>query len=279
MRRVNAVRRRLRRGVLAAGLFLLLPLLVAAGLYGSARLREGALGADLLREGKAHLLRDSAALGFALKVVAVEGRHWTKPAEIMKALAARPAMPIFAVDLAAAQTRLEALPWVRSAVIERRLPDTIFIRLSERRPLALWQHDAKMVLIDRRGTVIAVKSLHRFAKLPLVVGADARRHAAPLIAMLAQEPALAARVTAAIWVGGRRWNLRLDNAIDVLLPETGTASAWSELARIERSGKVLERDIAAIDLRLPGQLVVRINAPPAKSRPAGKEGGAAAKKT
>ena len=40
-----------------------------------------------------------------------------------------------------------------------------------------------------------------------------------LLDMLASEPDLAARVTAAVRVGDRRWNLRIDNAIDVLLPE------------------------------------------------------------
>lgn len=278
MRRLSMRRRRLRRGVRAAA-FCVLPLLLLAGLYGGMRFGAPLLGTRLLRDARVGLLRESAALGFSLKSVAVEGRHWTKPSEIMKALDAREGMPIFAVDLARAETRLEALPWVRSAAIERRLPGTIFVALDERRPLALWQHDGKTVLIDRRGTVIAVKRLHRFAKLPLVVGADAARHAAALLRMLAREPALAARVTAAIWVGGRRWNLRLDKAITVLLPEREAASAWVQLARIERSSRVLERDVTAIDLRLPDRLVLRVDAPPGKSAPLGKKRGAAAKKT
>ena len=279
MRRVITRRRRLRRAILAAGLSLVLPLIVLAGLYGAARLGGQSLGADLLRDGKARLVRAGALFRFRLKEVEVEGRDWTKVSEIMTALEAREGMPIFAVDLNRAQRRLEALPWVRSAVIERRLPGTIFVALSERRPLSLWQHGGKIVLIDRSGDVIHVKRLGRFAKLPLIVGADAPAHAAALIAMLSQEPALAARVSAAIRVGGRRWNLRLDNAIEVLLPERGAVSAWRELARIERSQKILERNIAVIDMRLRGRLVLRVNAAPAKSAPAAKEEGAAARRT
>ena len=49
--------------------------------------------------------------------------------------------------------------------------------------------------------------------------------------MLATEPELAARVSAAIRVGDRRWNLRIDNAIDVLLPAEPPAAAWAQLAR------------------------------------------------
>lgn len=279
MRRLNAMRRRLRRGVIPAAVVFLLLVLSVAGSYSIARLRGMTPATDLLHASESALLHESIALGFRLKVIAVEGRIWTKPSEIMTALAAKEGMPIFAVDLARAQKRLEALAWVRSAAIERRLPSTIFVALSERRPLALWQHDGKIVLIDERGTVIQVKNLRRFAKLPLVVGPGAPRHAAALIEMLAQEPALAARVTAAIWVGGRRWNLRLDNAITVLLPEKGAASAWSELARIERSGEVLKHDVTAVDLRLPGRLVLRVSTPPERSEPSGKEGGAAAKRT
>ena len=40
---------------------------------------------------------------------------------------------------------------MRSAAIERRLPGTLFVRLVERHPLAVWQHDGKQELIDRDG--------------------------------------------------------------------------------------------------------------------------------
>jgi cell division protein FtsQ len=77
------------------------------------------------------------------------------------------------------------------------------------------------------------------------------------LSILSSEPALRAQVTAAVRVQGRRWNVRLDNGIDVQLPETDTAAAWAELARLQRSYEVLQRDVVAIDLRLPDRLVVR----------------------
>jgi cell division protein FtsQ len=152
---------------------------------------------------------------------------------------------------------------VRSATIERRLPGTLFVRLVERRPLAVWQHGGIQQLIDREGAVIAVEDLSRFARLPIVVGDDAAPNAAALIDALASEPELAARVTAAVRVGGRRWNLRIDDVIDVLLPEEGAAGAWSRLAELERANALLKRDVQTVDLRLPDRLVLRVNAPPA----------------
>jgi cell division protein FtsQ len=97
--------------------------------------------------------------------------------------------------------------------------------------------------------------------LPLVVGADAASRAGELLQLLAKEPALAAHVTAAVRVGGRRWNLRLDNAIEVLLPADDPAAAWAELARLERSDAILRRDIETIDMRLPDRLVLRVATP------------------
>ena len=64
-------------------------------------------------------------------------------------------------------------------------------------------------------------------------------------------------VKAAVRVGGRRWNLRLKNDIDVRLPEENAAKAWSRLAEYEKTHRVLERDVQILDLRLPDRLIVR----------------------
>jgi cell division protein FtsQ len=114
-----------------------------------------------------------------------------------------------------------------------------------------------------------VTDLSRFAKLPTIVGDDRARHgAAQLIGLLGNEPDLAARVTAAVLVGDRRWNLRIDNAIDVLLPEDDMSGAWAKLADLERTKKLLQRDVQTVDLRLPDRLVLRVADPaPAKDTP------------
>jgi cell division protein FtsQ len=88
--------------------------------------------------------------------------------------------------------------------------------------------------------------------------------------MLGREPALAARVTAAVRVDDRRWNLRIDDSIEVLLPEENPDAAWAQLAAFERRNNLLKRDVQRVDLRLPGRLVVRVNAPP-PAAPTAKE--------
>jgi cell division protein FtsQ len=200
----------------------------------------------------------SADAGLALREVLVQGRGRTSQAELMTALDLRLGAPILALDPETLRTRLEALPWVARASVERRLPDTLFITVEEREPLALWQHEGEIALIDRGGTVIPHATLGDFAGLPMVVGDGANLHAAELTALLAQDAEMAARVIAAVWVGNRRWNIRLDNGVDVRLPEGNGAAAWSELAALQREHGLIDRDLTAIDMRQPDRLVVRL---------------------
>jgi len=202
-------------------------------------------------------LDGTAQLGLRIEEVLVEGRARTEGEEILARLGLEVGRPILAVDPEAARAELEALPWVSAASVERQLPDTLYIRLTEREPLALWQEQGVIQVIDRDGAVIPGVEPRRFAHLPLVVGPDAPAHAAKLIAVMNSEPELRQRVTAAVRVGGRRWNIQIEGRIDVRLPEADAAAAWSQLAQIERQQGLLSRDVVIIDLRLPDRLVVR----------------------
>src|SRR5262249_32256746 len=121
-----------------------------AGLVAYQLSRSGELSVIANRAG--HLLvEESARWGLGVADIEVEGRGMTTPEAILGALGAQRGTPILAVSPASAKAQLEALPWVRSAVVERQLPDTLRITLSERKPLAFWQRQSKLVLIDRDG--------------------------------------------------------------------------------------------------------------------------------
>lgn len=206
---------------------------------------------------------DTIALrgGLVVRSVTVEGRDRTSPTRLLAALGIGRGEPILRFDPRAARARVEALPWVESARVERRLPDSIHVVLTERQPLALWQRgaDGDFAVIDQAGAPLEVDT-RPFAELPVIVGDGAPGRVPGLLAMLAAEPELAARLRAATWVGGRRWTLRLDaieDGIDIALPEHDAAGAWARLARLERQGRLLARHIDRVDLRLPDRLVVR----------------------
>src|SRR5207248_9698143 len=97
---------------------------------------------------------------------------------------------------------------------------------------------------------------------------------------LGRGPEPAARVRAAGRVDGRRWNLRIDDAIDVMLPEDDPSAAWSRLAVLERGNGLLQREVKSVDLRLPDRLVLRVSGTPAnETAPAKKPPRTAGKST
>jgi cell division protein FtsQ len=218
------------------------------------------------------LLAATADAGLELDDVLVEGRKRTERSVVLETLGVVRGQPILAFDPHAAKARLERLPWIRDAAVERRLPDVIHVRLVERQPLARWQNQGRIAVIDRRGEVIPGADPKTFARLLVVVGEDAADRTPDLLAMLNGEPELRSRVSAAVWVRGRRWNLRLDDSIDVRLPEQNPGAAWAELARAQREHGVLRRDVAVVDLRLPDRLVVRTTSEAAPRRAPGRGG-------
>jgi cell division protein FtsQ len=234
---------------------------------------------DAYDETRRSVLAATGSAGLKVREILVEGRVETPGRHVLAVLDVKRGAPILGFDPAQARVELERLAWVKEASVERRLPDTILVRIVERRPLALWQHSARLSVIDRDGREIKDADPAKFAKLPLVVGDDAPQYAAQLLALLALEPDLEKRVAAAIRVGSRRWNLRMDAGegitIDVQLPEQNAGAAWSRLAEIERANKLLDRNVSVIDLRDPDRLVVRAvreapPPPPARGRNSGK---------
>lgn len=261
--RARRLRRWSRRQWLAAGAGATLLVLGGTGWW----LERSGVIAAVAAAAEQRFYAFTASLGFAVADVRVEGRLRTNRETILGTLNVGRGTPILGVDLAQAKRRLETLPWVRSAAVERRLPDTLFIRIVEREPLAYWQRQGKLVLVDREGAVLPNEPLDRAGTLIVLVGADAPKAGDALLAMLAGESELATHVAAAVRIGGRRWNLRLDNGVDVALPEDDPTAAWHRLAALERSDGILERDVELIDLRFPDRLILRSAAPDAAKPP------------
>jgi cell division protein FtsQ len=199
----------------------------------------------------------TAFAGLRVTDVVIEGRANTPEPLLRAAIGVSKGDPILGFSVEAARQRVETLSWVEHATVERRLPGTVVVFLQERRPFAIWQNQSKFVLIDRTGQVVANQNVAEFRQLPLVVGPGAPAAAATLIDALTDRPDLQKRVIAAVRVAERRWNLRLSNGADVMLPEGHEVAALDRLVQLQQQHAVLDRPLAAIDMRLGDRLVLR----------------------
>jgi cell division protein FtsQ len=213
--------------------------------------------ADMLNHTKWVMIKASAEQGFTVEDVLVTGRTETKHDDLLNAMGVARGAPILAYDFESAKARVERLPWVLSARVERLLPDTLVVHLIERRPMALWQNQGQFALIDEEGKVITREELGRFAKLIHVVGEDAPFHVGGLLELLDTQPELKKQVKAAVRVGARRWDLMLEGGIDVRLPEINAPQALARLVDFERETGVMGREIKVLDLRTPDRVIVR----------------------
>lgn len=196
--------------------------------------------------------------GFQVGEILVSGRAHTQMEALRVAIGLDRGDPILEVDPELIRRRVETLPWVRTALVERQLPDIIRVRLQERTPFALWQRNGRMAVVDEEGVILPATGSEAEEALPIIVGTRAPENAPALFALLANEPELSRRVRAATWVDDRRWTLRLDNNVDIHLPAESPGTAWTRLARLDREQQLLQRDIVVIDLRMDDRLVVEL---------------------
>jgi cell division protein FtsQ len=244
---------------------------VGFGGYHSWRYVSGAFG-----EMRAALFDWPQMAGMTVQDISVEGRSLVSKEAVLVALNIRRGDPLLRFDPQAARARLESIEWVEAAIVERRLPDGIYVKLTERNAVALWQRGKDFILIDQQGRQVRTVDPNYYGYLPLIAGAGAPEQITALSLLLAEVPVLGRRVRAAVWVGQRRWNLTLDNMVEVQLPEEDAASALKKLAELDAKQQLLARDIKSVDLRLPDKLVLQLN-PPADPPAADKNTPASAK--
>jgi cell division protein FtsQ len=216
----------------------------------------GAAANESLRGLRERIGAVTAASGLRVQNVVIEGRANTPEPLLRAAIGISKGDPILGFSVESARTRIESLSWVEHATVERLLPGTVVVHLQERAPFAIWQNHGDFQLVDRAGQVVN-QDISQFRKLPHIVGEGAPQAAAPLLDALTDRPALAEKVMAAVRVGKRRWNLHMKNGTDVMLPEGHETAAMDRLMALEQDHSLLERPLAAIDMRLPDRLVLR----------------------
>ena len=211
-----------------------------------------------------HML--ARAFGFGIERIVISGIAELSEAEVLVAAGIDPKISLAFFDADEARKRLEATPLIREASVRKLYPGEIAIALTEREPFALWQVKGELFVIAADGTVIDKMDDGRFAHLPLVVGPNANLRAREYVALRGEAGPLAPRIRAATLIANRRWTLKLDNGLDVRLPETQPAAAVKRLASLEADSRVLEKDVLSIDLRQPDRVVMRLTEEAAAAR-------------
>jgi cell division protein FtsQ len=204
--------------------------------------------------------------GFRITSVGINGRKQLTQDEVLAIGGVNGRSSLLFLDASAVRERLKANPWIADATVLKLYPGALQINIVERKAFALWQQDGRLSVIADDGAVLEPYVTRRFLSLPLVVGKGAETRARDFLALLAQYPQVRDVTRAVVFVGQRRWNLRLKDGLDVRLPENDLDKALAELSRLDKEDHLFSRDIVVVDMRLPDRLTVQLSDDAAKAR-------------
>ena len=204
--------------------------------------------------------------GFRITSVAINGRKQLSQDEVLGVGGVNGRSSLLFLDAATVRDKLKANPWIADATVLKLYPGQLQIDIVERSPYALWQQDGRLSVIADDGAVLEPYVSRRFLSLPLVVGKGAETRARDFLALLAHYPQVSSITKAVIFVGERRWNLRLKDGLDIRLPENDVGNALAALSKLDKEDRLFSRDIVAVDMRLPDRLTVQLSEDAAKAR-------------
>ena len=151
-----------------------------------------------------------------------------------------PSLLTFDVD--AARARIEQLPWVKQATLEEALPQ--YARSLHRRAYALRHLAARRQgFVDRRMPARSspMPSAIAMRNCPSWSAPVRRQRAKEFADLIAAAPDLTGKVRAGVLISGRRWNVVLDNGIELLLPAENPAAALATVAKLDAEKSLLSR--------------------------------------
>lgn len=162
----------------------------------------------------------------------------------------------FDADVQKIQDILTQLVWVESATVNRVWPDTLAIKIKEKRPFVRWGDTA---LLSQRGEIIQPKEIEPFENLPILYGVEGQEIQSLEImkgvntALSDHEMSLTEFSINNRWA----WKIKLTTGLEILL---GRGEQLKKLQRFMKTLDVLGREqinaMAVVDLRYPNGYAV-----------------------
>src|SRR5204862_6556021 len=179
---------------------------------------------------------------FALKTIEVTGAVHTPRASVDSITRAYVGGNLFKLDIANVQNDLGKLGWINRIEAEKKLPDTLRVRIVERTPVALLQSGDRLRYVDESGAAFAELSPSvGDSDLPLITnagGTELARCVALLRALRARDAEVYARISEVRPVAPDAFAL-FDRQLGTVVYASAIdlPSKWRELHAIAQSEK------------------------------------------
>ena len=195
---------------------------------------------------------------FMLSALSIQGSSDSLNAEIREILGLNFPISSFDLDLADLRNRVLSLPPVETAEVRLEGSSILHVKVKEKVPALLLKDDTGIHVLNKNGDYIRpLLSTENGSKLPVITGEGAQKAAAEAFILFSALHDKLDEVRGLVLVGGRRWNIVLKSGQVIMLPEKKSEQAVQKILILDKAEKILSRDIAVLDFRLPYRITLR----------------------
>lgn len=198
--------------------------------------------------------------GFLIENIHITGNNILTKEDILSSFQDLKNKNIFNIDLLQIHKILLLNKWIKDLEIKRILPNTIKIKITEQKAIAIWQTKSGNKLITQKGNVILVKKVNDFKnQLPIMNGAEANQNTLKILKILNQNPQLYERIWSISYISKRRWDIRFKEGLKILLPKDDIEKAWLRIQHLQKNYNILELGLTEIDIRNKNQILGKVD--------------------
>ena len=195
---------------------------------------------------------------FMLSALSIQGSSDSLNAEIREILGLNFPISSFDLDLADLRNKVLSLPPVETAEVRLEGGSILHVKVKEKVPALLLKDDTGIHVLNKNGDYIRpLLSTEYGSKLPVITGEGAQKAAAEAYILFSALYDKLDEVRGLVLVGGRRWNIVLKSGQVIMLPEKKSEQAVQKILILDKAEKILSRDIAVFDFRLPYRITLR----------------------
>jgi len=197
---------------------------------------------------------------FTVSLMRIEGASEQLQSDIMEAIPIDLPLSQFQLDIDALRALLQDLDPVLDAEVRIKAGGVLLLKVTERAPAVVWQHEDGIEVLDATGHRVAtLDDIAASGGLPLIGGIGAEEHVPEALALVEVALPITDRLVGLSRVGNRRWDVQLTRGQRIMLPEEAPAAALDRALAMHAAKDVLARDVAAVDLRIANRPVLRLS--------------------
>jgi cell division protein FtsQ len=196
---------------------------------------------------------------FMVTMMAIDGASPAVAQAVRKMIPVTLPVSSFNLDLEALRATIVQVDAVASADLRIRAGGILQVDIRERVPAVLWRTAGGIDMLDSTGHRVATLLVRNArADLPVIAGPGADEGVAEALAVIKAAGPVAPRIRGLVRIGERRWDIVLDRDQRILLPEQDPVSAVERVVALDEAQDLLNRDVAAVDMRNKDRPTVRM---------------------